>query len=45
MNKNLNISREYKSEYKQKFRPFSQYEYIGDGNMSPNHHHHHHYTL
>ena len=25
--------REYKSEYKQKFRPFSQYEYIGDGRM------------
>jgi hypothetical protein len=23
--------REYKSEYKQQFRPFSQYEYIGDG--------------
>ena len=23
--------REYKSEYKQKFRPFSQYEYCGDG--------------
>merc|ERR1719462_47265 len=23
--------KEYKSEYKQKFRPFSQYEYIGDG--------------
>ena len=23
--------REYKSEYKQRFRPFSQYEYIGDG--------------
>ena len=25
------IFREYKSEYKQKFRPFSQYEYCGDG--------------
>ena len=25
------ISREYKSEYKQRYRPFSQYEYIGDG--------------
>ena len=24
-------SREYKSEYKQRYRPFSQYEYIGDG--------------
>merc|ERR1719285_1555788 len=23
--------KEHKSEYKQKFRPFSQYEYIGDG--------------
>ena len=33
----LNIFREYKSEYKQRYRPFSQYEYIGDGkfhNMS-----------
>ena len=25
------LFREYKSEYKQKFRPFSQYEYCGDG--------------
>jgi len=24
-------AKEYKSEYKQKFRPFSQYEYCGDG--------------
>merc|ERR550539_438461 len=24
-------TKEYKSEYKQKFRPFSQYEYCGDG--------------
>ena len=23
--------REYKSEYKNKYRPFSQYEYVGDG--------------
>ena len=23
--------REYKSEYKQKYRPFSQYEYVGEG--------------
>jgi len=25
------VTKEYKSEYKQKYRPFSQYEYIGDG--------------
>ena len=25
------LFREFKSEYKQKFRPFSQYEYCGDG--------------
>merc|ERR1719510_596985 len=24
-------AKEFKSEYKQKFRPFSQYEYCGDG--------------
>ena len=27
----FDIFREYKSEYKQRYRPFSQYEYIGDG--------------
>ena len=27
--------RDYKSEYKQRFRPFSQYEYLGDGRFIP----------
>lgn len=27
--------REYRSEYKQRFRPFSQYEYLGDGRFIP----------
>ena len=30
-NELLNNFREHKSEYKNRFRPFSQYEYIGDG--------------
>ena len=28
--------RDYKSEYKQRFRPFSQYEYLGDGRFVTN---------
>ena len=29
------LRRDYKSEYKQRFRPFSQYEYLGDGRFVP----------